>query len=141
MTMRETMLIIHFVGMILAIGPVTVILFSKMATSKMEEKQSAAFLQGLFRLNTIGHIGITLALISGGYLMTPYWGQLGNMPLLIAKLGVYVVLLFTLSMISVTSRKVRNNEPGSSFRNTMNWARISFVAGMTIVILAALVFK
>ena len=139
--MRETMLIIHFVGMILAIGPVTVILFSKMATSKMEEEQSATFLQGLFRLNTVGHIGITLALISGGYLMTPYWGQLGNMPLLIAKLGVYVVLLFTLSMISVSSRKVRNNEPGSSVRNTMNWARISFVAGMIIVILAAVVFK
>ena len=135
------MLIIHFVGMILAIGPVTVILFSRMATAKMGEEQSATFLQGLFRLNTVGHIGVTLALISGGYLMTPYWGQLGNMPLLIAKLGVYVVLLITLSMISITSRKVRNNEPGSSVRNTMNWARISFVAGMFIVILAALVFR
>jgi len=139
--MREVMLIIHFVGMILAIGPVSVFLLSRMATSKMEEKQSAVFLQGLFRLNTIGHIGITLALISGGYLMTPYWGQLGSMPRLIAKLSIFVVLLFTLSMISVTSRKLRNHEPGSSVRKTMNWTRISFIAGLIIVILAAIVFK
>lgn len=139
--MRELMLIIHFLGMILAIGPIAVIVFSRMATSKMEDGQSAVFLHGLFRLVTVGHIGVTLSLISGGYLMTPYWSMLGSMPLLIAKLSLYAVLLVTLSMISVASRKARNNQPGNSIRKTMNWARISFLVGLAVVLLAAVVFK
>lgn len=140
-TMREIMLIIHFLGMILAIGPMAIIVFSRMATSKMEKEQSAGFMHGLFRLNTVAHIGVTLSLVSGGYLMTPYWNMLGSMPFLIAKLSLYLVLLFTLSMISVASRKARENQPGSSILKTMNWARASFVIGLTIVVFAAVVFK
>lgn len=139
--MREIMLIIHFLGMILAIGPIAVIVFSRMATSKMEQESTTGFMHGLFRLNTVAHIGITLALLSGGYLMTPFWNILGSMPFLIAKLGLYVVLLFTLSMISVASRKARENQPGYSIRKTLNWARVSFVVGLVIVVLAAVVFK
>lgn len=73
--------------------------------------------------------------------MTPYWNMLGSMPFLIAKLGLYVVLLFTLSMISVASRKARKNQSGSSLQETMNWARASFVIGLAIVVFAAVVFK
>ena len=139
--MREIMLIIHFLGMILAIGPIAVLVFSRLATSKMEQESTAGFMHGLFRLNTVAHIGITLALVSGGYLMTPYWSMLGSMPFLIAKLGLYVVLLVTLSMISVASRKARESQPGSSVRKTMNWARVSFIVGLSVVVLAAVVFK
>lgn len=135
------MLILHFLGMILAIGPIAVIVLSRMATSKMEKEESAGLMQGLFRLNMLSHIGITLSLISGGYLMTPYWNMLGSMPMLIAKLSLYVVLLVTLSLISVTARKARDNQTGNSIRKTMNWARMSFLVGLTIVVLAAVVFK
>ena len=139
--MREVMLFTHFLGMLLAIGPIAIILFSGIVTSKMDKDQAIGFRHGLFRLVIIAHIGITLALVSGGYLMTPYWKQLGDMPLLIAKLIFYAVLLFTLSMISVSSRKARENQAAASIQKPLNWARISFIVGLAIIILATVIFK
>ncbi len=139
--MREAMLVFHFLGMILAIGTISIFLLKGFATSKMNDEETVVFLPGLFRLNTLGHIGVTLSLISGGYLMTPYWGQLGAMPLLVAKLLLYVVLLFTMSMISVASRKARENSSGHSVNKIMVWTRVSFLLGLAVVILATLVFR
>jgi len=45
----------------------------------------------------MGHIGITMLIISGLYLMTPFWKTLNARPLLITKL--ILVLVLTVSII------------------------------------------
>jgi hypothetical protein len=61
--------------------------------------QEARYIQKLntFALSTKGHIGITMLIISGLYLMTPFWKTLNARPLLITKL--ILVLVLTVSII------------------------------------------
>jgi len=63
------MLIVHLLGLVMGLG-----------TS--------------FALSTMHHLGITMLIISGLYLMSPFWMTLNARPLLITKLILVLVLQF-----------------------------------------------
>lgn len=135
------MLILHFLGLAMGLGTSFAFTFLGMASSKMEKSEGQKFTLNSMSLATMGHIGLTLLLISGGYLMTPYWKILGDQPLLIAKLALYVVLLVVISIISVAARKAKQGETEKYLKKIRMWGQVSFLTGMAIVVLAVLVFR
>ena len=106
--MRNIMLIIHFLGLALAIGNSFSQFFLGLARKKMSEEESKDLFKKTLYLNYMGKLGLTLLFISGGYLMTPYWGALTSMPLLMTKLILFLVLSGLIVIASVKAKKIKN---------------------------------
>ena len=134
------MLIIHFLGLAMGLGTSFAFLFLGLASSKMDPNEGKKFMMNAFSISKMGHIGLALLLISGGYLMTPYWGTLGSSPLLIAKLSLFIVLGALIGVISASVRKVKNGDT-SKMANVPILGRIALLVSMTIVILAVSFFR
>ena len=87
----------------------------------------------------MGHIGLSMLIISGGYLMTPYWKILPTNHLLMAKLSLVLILIVIISVIGVASRKAKKGDL-SVLRKIKKLGPVSLLISITIVILAVLVF-
>ena len=74
--MRDIMLFIHFIGLAMRLGTSFAHIFLNIATSKMTKEEATKFHIHSFALSKMGHIGLALLIISGLYLMTPYWNFL-----------------------------------------------------------------
>ncbi len=85
----------------------------------------------------MGHIGLALLLISGGYLMTPYWSSLGSMPYMIAKLVLFLVLGALIGIISSKAKKVGKGDH-EQLKKIPLLGQLSLMTGLAIVILAVL---
>jgi uncharacterized membrane protein len=133
------MLILHFIGLAMGLGTSFGFMFLGMAASKMNPDEAGKFRMQTFVLSRMGHIGLTLLIISGGYLMTPFWSVLGNSPLLIVKLILVVVLA---ALIGIISGKVRKAKQGDvrKLDGLEALGKISLLLGVIIVVLAVLVF-
>ena len=68
--MREAMLIVHLLGLVMGLGNSFAFMFLGIAGSKMEKEEGKKFALNTFAISTMGHIGITMLIISGLYLMT-----------------------------------------------------------------------
>ncbi len=108
--MREAMLIIHFIGLAMGVGTSFAFLFLGIASSKMEKNEGQKFILNSFALSKMGHTGLALLIISGGYLMTPHWKDLGDMPLLIAKFVLVLVLGALIGIIGSNAKKARKGD-------------------------------
>lgn len=137
--MRETMLVLHFLGLALGLGTSFAVLFLGMAASRMEAAKGREFMLNVTHIGRMGHLGLVLLLLSGGYLMTPYWRTLGDNPLLILKLVLYVVLAGLVGMITSLTRKARGGDLNVMPRVKL-MGRLALVIGVAIVVLAAAIF-
>lgn len=133
------MLIIHFIGLAMGLGTSIGFMFLGIASTKMEEAEARKFRVNVLPMSRMGHIGLALLVISGGYLMTPYWGALGSTPLLIAKLALVVVLATLIGLIAVTARKVKAGD-AAQYAKIRPLGQASLLTAVAIVVLAVLVF-
>src|SRR5690349_15646149 len=99
--MRETMLILHFIGLAMGLGVSFSHAFLGKATTTMSPDEAIKFRLQTLVIGRMGHIGLALLIVSGLYLITPYWRTLPTSPLLIAKLVLVVVLTILISVITV----------------------------------------
>ena len=134
------MLIIHFLGLAMALGTSFAFFFLGVAGSKMEKEERQRFTFDTFALSRMSHIGLTLLILSGLYMMTPYWKTLGERPLLIAKLSMVLVLIISISVMSVYSSRAKKGEPEANLKKIANLGKVSLITGMIIVMLAVLNF-
>ena len=137
--MHDIMLILHFLGLAMGLGTSFAFMFIGISASKMPEEAGLEFQKKAFVLTKMGHIGLTILVITGLYLATPYWKILGDMPLLIAKL----VLVFGLgAMIGIMSSKAKKVIKGdhSQLKSMAPMGRIAMLLGIAIVVLAVLQF-
>lgn len=134
------MLIIHLLGLTMGLGTSFAYLFLGKAGSRLGKEEAVKFALNSLSLGTMGHIGLTLSIITGFYLMTPYWKLLPAQPLLIAKLVLVLTLTVTIGIIGVASRKARNGDPEVQLKRIRSLGKITFITGLAIVILAVLVF-
>lgn len=102
------MLIIHFIGLAMGIGTSFAFMFLGITSSKIENKERIKFSLNTFALSKMGHIGLTLLIISGVYLIIPYWGNLTENPLLILKLILVLILDALIGIIPSTAKKAKN---------------------------------
>lgn len=137
--MREAMLIIHLIGLTMGLGTSFAFLFLGKAASRLEKGEAMKFVLNTLSLSRMGHIGLTLSIITGFYLMTPFWKLLPAQPLLIAKLVLVLTLTLIIVIMSVAAGKAKKGE-ADQLKKIRSLGRVAFLTGLAIVILAVLVF-
>lgn len=138
--MREVMLILHLIGLSMGVGTSFAFMFLGIAASRMEKEEGLKFTMSTLPLGTMGHIGITLLIVSGGYLMTPYWGVLTMQPVLMAKLALVLLLTVFMIMGGLASKKAKQGDL-SQLKKTARLGPVMLLTSIVIVILAVIVFR
>jgi len=139
--MRTAMLIVHFLGLAMGLGSSFAFMFLGIARSKMEKEEGKKFALNTFAMSSMGHIGLTLLIVSGFYLITPFWGALAAMPLLIAKLALVLTLTVSVIILSVYTRRAKNGDTEAHLKKIENLGKLSLLSGIAIVVLAVLIFR
>lgn len=138
--MREVMLVFHFIGLAMGLGTGIGFIFLGAAASKLEKSEQPKFMMTAFSLANMGNIGIVLLVISGGYLMTPYWKVLTAMPLLIVKLSLVVLLIIFIITNNILISKVKKGEAAKYLPKIPVIGRFTLLTALAIVALAVAVF-
>lgn len=138
--MRDLMLMVHFIGLSMALGTGFANLFLGMAAAKLEPAERGPFMFKTMVLIRMGHIGLGLLLISGFYLITPFWQILGDMPTLIAKLCFVALLVILVSAITIIAKKAQRQNNPAMLAKLRPFGMLNFFVGITIVVLAVLSF-
>jgi len=138
--MRETMLIFHFIGLAMGLGTGFAHAFLGLATTKMQADEATKFRLHSLVLSRMGHIGITLLLISGFYLITPYWKMLGSMPLLIVKLSLVFLLIILITLIGIAGKKAKQGDAAAQLKKMEVLGKLTLLVGVAIVVVAVNVF-
>ncbi len=138
--MKDVMLILHFIGLTMGLGTSFAHAFLGVATSKMAPDETTKFRLHSLALGRMGHIGLALLLVSGLYLMTPFWGMLSSMPLLILKLVLVIVLAILISLLSMLAKKARSGDAEVSLKKIEQLGKMTMLLGLAIVFLAVYIF-
>lgn len=138
--MRTAMLIIHFLGLAMGVGTSIGFVFLGIAGSKLEKEEGKKFAMNASAMSTMGHIGLTMLIISGLYLITPFWGALAAMPMLVAKLALVLSLTISVILASVYSKRAAKGDTESNLKKVALMGRVTLFSGITIVVLAVLIF-
>ena len=136
--MREVLLVIHFIGLAMALGAGFANLTLGIVASKLEPAERGSFMSKLVVLGRLGQTGLALLIISGLGLMTPYWKVVGEMPFLIAKLSLVALLLISVAVILSIVRKAKGNP--AILAKIKPLGMLNLFLGIAIVILAVLTF-
>jgi uncharacterized membrane protein len=139
--MREVMLIIHFIGLSMGLGTGFAFLIFGIVASKLEKEDAKKFMLNAFSLIKMAQIGLVLLVISGLYLMTPFWATLLATPLLIAKLTLVVILIVIVIVNSVAMGKAKKGDLLNQKKKIQALGRITLIIVLIIVTLAVLIFK
>lgn len=89
----------------------------------------------------MGHIGLTLLVISGIVLMERYWNALPSSPLLIAKLVLVLVLAALIGIITSIGKKAMLGNPEEQLTKIQSLGKIALLTGVAIVVLAVYFFR
>ena len=138
--MRELMLILHFLGLTMGLGTGFAHAFLGSTASKMSNEEATKFRLQSLVLSNMGHIGIALLIVSGLYLITPYWKTLSSMPLLITKLSLVAILVVLITLISLSSKRAKKGNAEMEIKKMEKLGKITMVVGLAIVILAVNIF-
>jgi uncharacterized membrane protein len=138
--MRDVMLIIHFIGLTMGLGTSFAHAFLGIATSKMSKDEATKFRMHSLVMSRMGHIGISLLIISGLYLMTPYWSILPSSPLLILKLILVVLLVTLITLIGFSTKRAKNGDAETELRKMEQFGKMTLIVGLAIVVLAVFIF-
>ena len=139
--MREIMLIIHFIGLAMGLGTSFGFMFLGIAASKMENEKARSFTINSLALSKMGYIGITLLIITGFYLITPYWSILADFPFLIVKLGLVLVLVVLIILLGTAAKKAKQGDFEGQIKKIQMLGRFSLLTAVTIVVMAVLTFS
>ena len=138
--MRDVMLVIHFVGLAMALGAGFSNLFLGTVASKLEPAERGSFMSKIMILGRMGQIGLGLLLLSGLGLATPYWKLLSEMPLFIAKLSLVGLLLLSVSSILIIVNKARKQGNPTALAKVKPLSMFNFMIAIVIIVLAVLTF-
>jgi len=138
--MRDVMLIVHLLGLAMGLGSSFAFMFLGIAGSKMEKEEGKKFALNTFAMSRMGHIGITMLIISGFYLMTPFWMTLNARPLLIVKLILVLVLTVCVILASVYAKRAKRGNTESNLKKIAALGKVSLLSGIGIVLLAVFTF-
>jgi uncharacterized membrane protein len=138
--MREAMLIFHFIGLAMGMGTGFAHAFLGAATTKMSNEEATRFRLNTLVLGKMGHIGIALLLISGFYLITPYWKVLTSTPLLMVKLALVLVLIVLIAMINIAGKKAMKGDAEKQFKKMKTMGKLTLIISLAIVIVAVNIF-
>jgi uncharacterized membrane protein len=138
--MRDVMLIFHFIGLAMGLGTSIAFMILGMASSKMEKAEGQKFMINALSLAKMGQIGLLILLISGGYLMTPYWQSLGDTPLMITKLVLFVTVGALVGIISAKGKRAKSGNAEEELKKIRPLGMFALLVTLTIVVLAVSIY-
>ena len=138
--MREVMLTFHFIGLTMGLGTGFAQAFLGTVVSKMPPDEAIKFRLHSLVLGKMGFIGITLLVISGLYLITPYWKTLPSNPLLILKLILVSILIGLITLINIASKKAKGGDAEVQFKKMGSLGKLTLMTGLVILVLAVAIF-
>lgn len=138
--MREIMLIFHFIGLTMGLGTSFAHAFLGAATAKMSPEEVIKFRVHSLVLGRMGNVGIILLVVSGLYLITPYWSILTTLPLLMIKLALVVVLAILIIMINLLAKKAMAGDAEVQLKKMAKLGKMTLLLGVSIVVLAVYIF-
>ena len=138
--MRDVMLILHFIGLAMGLGTSFAHMFLGMAAAKMPKEEALQFTLKTFAISKMGHIGLVLLVVTGLYMVHPFISNLPNMPLLIAKLVLVLVLGALIGIIGSNAKKALKGNAEAHLKKIETLGKFSFLVAMAIVVLAVKVF-
>jgi uncharacterized membrane protein len=139
-SMRDFMLIVHFLGLAMGLGTSFAFLFLGRTRSKMDKEEGVKFAMNTNVLSTMGHIGLTMLIISGLYLMTPFWQTLSARPLLITKLIFVLILTISVILAAVYFKRAKKGNTGANLKKVAFLGKVALFSAIGIVLLAVLNF-
>lgn len=110
------------------------------AASKLEKEDAKKFMLNAFSLAKMGQIGLVLLVISGLYLMTPFWETLPSMHLLITKLALVVILIVLIIVNSVAMNKAKKGDLLNQRKKIQTLGKFTLLTVLIILTLAVYVF-
>ena len=134
------MLITHFLGLAMGLGTSFAFLFLGIRGAKLEKEERRMFTLNTSVPGTMGHIGLTMLILSGLYLITPFWKTLNARPPLIVKLILVLVLTGTIVLLSIYTSRAKKGGSASNLRKISILGKVSLVTAICIVLLAVFSF-
>lgn len=138
--MRDTMLIFHFLGLAMGLGTSFAHAFLGIAAARMTPDEALRFRVHSLVLARMGNLGLLFLIVSGGYLITPYWKLLGEMPFLVAKLVLVAILITLIGFINLLVRKAMQGDPETQLTKMATICKMTMIAALGIVVCAVLAF-
>lgn len=139
--MRETALILHFIGLTMGLGTSFAHAFLDRIILKMDKEEAIKFRLQAMTLSRMGYIGIILLVVSGAYLILPYWSTLPSNPLLILKLVLVLVLVILILLIGRGTQEAMKGNAEKSLKKIEPLGKLTLLIGITIVALAVFIFR
>lgn len=139
--MRTTMLIIHFIGLAMGLGTSFAHAFIGFAASKMEPEEANKFKASASIIGKMGSIGLTLLIISGIYLVYPLLPVIMEMPLLLAKIVLVVILTILVAIINLITKKAIQTNNFEKLKLVESIGKITMTLALTIVVIAVIIFN
>jgi len=134
------MLILHFIGLVMGVGTSFAHAFLSQVTSKMTAEEATKFQVHSLVLGRMGQIGLTLLIVSGFYLITPYWKILPTTPLLMLKLAMVALLVTLIVLISRASNKAKKGNAEGEIKKIAQLGKFTLPISLIIIILAVYIF-
>jgi uncharacterized membrane protein len=139
--MRETALILHFIGLTMGLGTSFAHAFLDRIISKMDKEEAIKFRLQAMTLSRMGYIGIALLIISGVYLILPYWPTLPSNPLLILKLVLVLILVILILLIGRGAKEAFKGNAEKNLKKIEPMGKLTLLIGIVIVALAVFIFR
>lgn len=134
------MLILHFIGLAMGVGLSFTHAFLGKSISKLDATEAAKFRLQIKVLGLMGAIGTTLLLVSGIYLLVPFWPLITAIPLLILKLVLFIILVVLIVLINLGAQKNFKNHSDGTLKRVELMGKLAMVIGIVILILAVSIF-
>jgi MFS family permease len=138
--MRELMLALHFIGLTMGLGTAFAHAFLGTIAAKMQADEATRFRLHSLVLSKMGNIGLALLIISGLYLITPFWPLLLSSPLLILKLALVITLIVLITFINVFGSKAKKGDAENQFKKMELLGKMTLLTGLAIILLAVSFF-
>ena len=138
--MHEFMLVIHFIGLAMAVGAGFANFFLGFVVAKLDPAERPGFMARIRILGHMGQMGLGLLLLSGLALATPYWDMLDEMPFFMAKLFLVGLLLMSVAFVLSLVRRANKESNPALLAKIKPFGMFNFLLGLLIIVLAVLAF-
>lgn len=116
-TFETDPLILHFIGLAMGLGTAFAHAFLGFTSSKLSKDEAIKLKSNTKILGRMGSIGLILLLVSGVYLILPFWNALSYRAMLQIKLLLFVVLIGFLAVMNIIERKaMKSDQPDGQNR-------------------------
>jgi len=138
--MHDIYLIMHLLGLTMAVGTGFAMMALGIGTKDMELPDRAKFMLRAFVITKVGSIGFALLLLSGVLLIIPIWGTPRITGFVHAKLSLVAIMLVIFGILQMKIAKAKKENGGPVMATIPKFGSAMLFLGILTIIFAVLSF-